>query len=156
MAGALPSEFGGVLAEVLAAEYPRLIYITAFTTKMEPDAPDGLLYRYFYYDALYKGMLPSCPERESRLAESDKQRAETEGDKSFEVQRGGRMDSVLYFQDLWTTCALKWFNTTWSPHFVERMTAPHLIYPDVGGPQEVIHRPDEHEEYGRGVFTLPN
>jgi hypothetical protein len=133
-----PSEFGAVIAEALAAEYPRLIFITAFSYGIPPGAPDGSTYRYFYYDALYKGIIPSDAERDVHLAEWDEKRAEKEGDKLVELRRGRRMDSALYFQDFWTTCTLKWFNTTWTPLLTERVTAPHLVYADMGG-QEGLH-----------------
>src|SRR6185503_16154180 len=84
----------------------------------------------------------------------DEKRAATEGDKLAELRRGRRLDSALYYQDLWTTCTLKWFNTTWSPYFVERVTAPHLVYPDVGGQSANLPRPGEREENRRIVRGL--
>jgi hypothetical protein len=149
-----PGEFGAVIAEALAAEYPRLILITSFTSGIAPNAPDGLTYRYFYYDALYKGMIPADAERDARLAEWNEQRAEREGDKIIDLCRGRRLDSLLYYQDLWTTCTLKWFNTTWCHLLTERVTAPHLVYGDVEG-QVRFERPAKSAENLRIIRGLP-
>src|SRR5262249_27841045 len=111
-------------------------------------------YRYFYYDALYKDMLPPAPEREAALAELNEERAQREGDSTTELRRGRRMDSHLYFQDLWTTCSLKWFNTNWTPLLVEGLTAPHLVYADVGGQEG--SRGSKLEEHRKAVHDLPN
>jgi len=146
-----PAEFGAVIAEALDGEYRKMIFITAFGSGKGVGTPDGTLYRYFYYDALYKGMLPSDEQRDRRVAALNEERVKTEGEKSFELRRGCRLDSALYFQDLWTTCSLKWFNTTWSPFLVAGVTSPHLVYADTGGPLEVSHPPSERERARRLV-----
>src|SRR5205823_12677489 len=110
-----------------------------------PGTPDGSTYRYFYYDALYKGMLPADPLRDASIAARQEERARTEGEKAVELLRGRRMDSVLYFEDFWTTTTVKWFNTVWSHLLASRVTTPRLAFPDVGGRFPVLHPPGERE-----------
>ncbi|MBI1915736.1 MAG: hypothetical protein HYS12_13535 [Planctomycetes bacterium] len=146
-----PAEFGAIVAEALDGEYRKMIFLTAFGSGKGTGTPDGTLYRYFYYDALYKGMLPADAQRDAHLAALNEERTKTEGEKSVELRRGRHLDSALYFEDLWTTCTLKWFNTTWSPLLVAGVTAPHLVYADIGGPLEVSHPPAERERARRIV-----
>src|SRR5262249_8702245 len=56
--GAEPSEFGATAAEMLSGEYPRLIFISDLGSSTAPGNPDGNIYRYFFWDAYYKGLLP--------------------------------------------------------------------------------------------------
>src|SRR5207245_11801285 len=49
------NEFGQVAAEMLLAEYPQMIFICdCFSGDLFAE-PDGLFYKYFYWDAYYKG-----------------------------------------------------------------------------------------------------
>jgi hypothetical protein len=143
------AEFGAVIAEALAAEYPRLIFITGFGSGKGLDTPDGSEYRYFYYDALYKGMIRPDADRDAFLVELDRKRVQTEGDKTVELRQGRRIDSALFFQDLWTTCTVRWINTIWSHLLYERVTAPRLVYPDFGGRIPIVQSPQEREKARR-------
>ena len=124
--GAEPCEFGGVLAEALTAEYKRLIYVTALGSSTNPQEPDGRAYRYLYWDAHYKGLLPRDLEREQRLAA----RRQQEGPAFDELRAGRRLDARLFYQDLWTTLALKKGGTVWTPLLRNSSFRPRLALYD--------------------------
>jgi hypothetical protein len=134
VAGARPYDFGGVIAEALSGEYPRLILVTALGTSVYHAVDDKHTYRYLYWDAYYKGMLSPAPDRAARLAEQDAQK-EAEGDTGpAELKAGRRLDSLLFFQDLWTTYTLRKLDTAWCAVGHNFFPAPRLLYPDPGGP----------------------
>jgi hypothetical protein len=147
MVGAQPSEFGGVTAEILAKDYRRLIYVADLGSSTSSGDPDGLLYRYFFWDAHFKGMLPLDPDRDQRLVEIETDRAKK--DSVFaELKTGRRLDGTLFFQDLWTTCALKKRNTVWTPQMAGKpFTAPRQTFADpevrVRSVREARLEPDE-------------
>ena len=64
---ALPGEFGGLAAEILARDYPRLILLADQQPSASAGDPDGRLYRYLFWDAHYKGLLQPDSLREERL-----------------------------------------------------------------------------------------
>jgi hypothetical protein len=130
MPAAQPAEFGGVIAEVLAGEFRKLIYITNIGSLANFGEADGLLYRYFFWDAYLKGLLPHTSPRDGLLAYLSRQRAE-QGTGFFELKAGRRLDSLLYFQDLWTTCALTKLNTVWPGRTDGTWTRPRAACPNL-------------------------
>src|SRR5262249_31690949 len=86
--------------------------------------------KYFFWDAYYKGLLLSDPDRDRRLAELipeadglEREFGRKEADKrclASEVQQELRqkmcLDSALYFSDLWNTLAYTCFHTVWTAH----------------------------------------
>jgi hypothetical protein len=126
--GAMTGEFGGTAAEVVAPDFKKLIFITDLGTSGAPGEPDGALYRYFFWDAYQNGMLTDHPEREARLHEIMKQRKE---DETFqELRTRMRFDSVMSFQDLWTTLAYCRLSTVWCPLVANSPTRPRRKYSD--------------------------
>src|SRR6516164_5275232 len=97
--GALPGEFGGVAAEILARDYPRLIFFTDQQPAAPAGDPDGHLYRYLFWDAYYKGLLQSDSLREERLLQLGDSR--TAREKLVELKLQMVQDSYLSFRDLW-------------------------------------------------------
>jgi hypothetical protein len=115
LAGTQPAEFGGVMAEVLSADYHKLIFITDTGSSAELGGPDRGGYHCFFWDAYFKNMLRHDPEREHLLHELS-MRGSGKVDHSYtELQLGRRIDALLYFQDLWTSCTLRSFGTVWVP-----------------------------------------
>lgn len=132
MPAAHPYEFGEVVAEMLATDQKKLIYVTDVGISMCLGDPDGYLYRYFYWDAYFKGLLPSAPEREACLAAQEADRQAKGNDGIRELIQGRRLDSLLFFQDLWTTCGLKSFSTIWGPVLGGYATTPRQDILDWG------------------------
>jgi hypothetical protein len=126
MPGAYTNEFGAWGAELISRDYPKLIFITDFGSSSLPSSLDGQRYRYFFWDAYYKGLLPRDPVRqqvlESLMAEraSDQKRdaepkvKEDTADGFAELLRRSRLESYLRFQDFWTSVAYKRFSTIWT------------------------------------------
>ena len=156
--GARPSEFGGVAAEILAADYKKLIYVTDLGSSTSSGHPDGHTYRYLFWDAYFKGMLLPDPARQQRLAELEAERRK-EGNEFTEELAGRRLDARLFFQDLWTTCAYRKLNTIWTPLLpCKPFTTPRCKLPDTGMPlpEELRRRALEDPvslEIVRGVAT---
>jgi hypothetical protein len=144
--GAYPAEFGATAAEVLAQDFPRLIFISdVHRGAMQPD-PDGVVHKFFYWDARYKGLLPPDRERDARLHEviieaerleragQMRQQKKQTGQLTAEEQRAiraqMRLDSVLYFRDLWNTIGYTQFFTVWAPATRECFYRPRKGFPD--------------------------
>jgi hypothetical protein len=128
LSGACAAEFGAVAAEVLQRDYPRLILITDVAPGcMFPD-PDGRLFKYFFWDACCKGLLLPHPDRDRRLREQCREAVDVaaipgwpgthaaglKGEEQVELRAEMRLDSRLYFNDLWTTLAYTHCHTLWT------------------------------------------
>jgi hypothetical protein len=144
MCGAAPGEVGGVTAEVLRDEYPRLILITNTWAGASgsPSEPDGGLLRYFFWDAYYKGLLLHPPEREEGLREVARKHALD--DAHDELKRGLRLDAYLSYRDLWSGVAYSCFSTVWHPLLEGTFTWARGRYVPVDTkPNRSEHRPDD-------------
>jgi hypothetical protein len=120
---ALPAEFGGIAAEMLQREHAKLLFVTDCGSSTFPTIPDGQIYRYFFWDAYYKGLISRDARRDARLSKEVEKRSR-EGESFPELQRGARLDATLRFQDLWTTVAYKHLCTIWTP-----LTPRHFTWP---------------------------
>jgi hypothetical protein len=139
-----PTEIGAVAAEFLAREYPRLILITdTCPGRLHPD-PDGCRFRYFFWDAYYKGLLLPDKAREERLGEVIAEAEQGEmvmgravvqelsmpAEAQREVRTQMALDGVLYFGDLWNTIACTRFHTVWTSLAHDACTRPRSQWPD--------------------------
>jgi hypothetical protein len=105
-----PAEFGGTAAEVLARDHPRLLYLSNLHTVLEPD---GITYRYFFWDARAQGLLPADAGREAWVRLVPQWRKE---DAAFaELRRRMGVDRCTYSRDLWGRLAYTSFGTVWAP-----------------------------------------
>jgi hypothetical protein len=131
MCGAAPGEVGGVTAEMLLGEYPRLILITNMWAGASgsPSEPDGSLHRYFFWDAYYKGLLLHPAGREERLREVAQKKASDDG--YNELKRGLHLDAFLSYRDLWTGAAYYSFSTVWHPLLEGTFTQARVRYEPV-------------------------
>jgi hypothetical protein len=124
---AYTNEFGAWGAEIIARDYPRLIFITDFGGSTLPSSLDGCRYRYFFWDAYYKGLLSHDTVRRQALegliaqrSRNDYQPPEVEKapentpDGFAELLRRSWLDNYLRFQDFWTAVAYKRFATVWT------------------------------------------
>ncbi len=134
MRGAFPVEFGGVAAEALSGEYPKMVYVT-LTGLAVGGPPDGYFYHYLYWDAWGRGLLRESPEREEGLRTYPlvTQRGP---EKMGELARQGRLNAYLYFNDLWNAVAYTRLSTVWHPGAGTHLFRPRKRYadPDAGPP----------------------
>src|SRR5262249_117871 len=113
---------------------------------------DGYNLKYFFWGAYYKGLLLPNPAREEML--QDQQRAQSESQKAgaepkeADLRRRARLDSVFYFDDLWNTCAYRFFSTVWTPSTAKSPLGPRRKYPDPdpGAPPMDCRYPDSLQE----------
>jgi hypothetical protein len=129
LGGMRPGEFGATAAEMLFREHPKLIFITNNSPGNFITDPDGAEFKYFFWDAYYKGLLLPNLTRAEQLRELEKQ-AGTAADRRRELQREMALDSLLYFNDLWTTVAYKNFSTLWTPLTRNSFTRARHRYAD--------------------------
>lgn len=114
---------GGVIFECLAREYPQAIFVANTEPGYYP-AGNRSAYSYLFWDAYYKGLLVNDARRTQRLA-SEK---ETPDDREFKL--GRRLNSVLFFNDLWTDVAYRHVSTVWTSWLKERSFRPRRRLPD--------------------------
>lgn len=106
-----PEEFGATVAEMLLADHPRLILVDDCQAGQFCAHPDGNHYRYFFWDAYWKGYLQPDPGRDARLQEAAPVRSE----QRQECQRRMLLDSILFSEDLWNLLAYDKLMTLWTP-----------------------------------------
>jgi hypothetical protein len=129
--GGAPEEHGFIAAQALVKEGRQVIYL-ADTRAGYMGPPDGVANSYIFWDALYKGLLYGPTEqRVQRIAEnaqSPKLAAQED-----ELQWRERLDSVLYFTDLWTGVGYQYAFLTWN-YLVDAsigpFTMPRRLVPD--------------------------
>jgi hypothetical protein len=131
MLGARPSEFGATAAEVLLLDYPRLIFITnTWPCPAVPlsASPDGRpVFRYFFWEAYWKGWLQHYPARENALRLLERETR----DKAFpELKAQLQLDEILRFRDLWTALEFNQGSTVWCQGLGPRWMQPRKCYPD--------------------------
>jgi len=114
---------GAIVFEMLSREYPRLLFVTNTEPGYYPLA-ERSAYSYLFWDAYYKGTLTDDAERTARLARD----SETEDWREFKL--GRRLNSVLYFNDLWTGVAYRHASTVWTSWLKERSFRARGRLPD--------------------------
>jgi hypothetical protein len=110
-----------------------------------PAAPDGYLYKYFYWDAYFKGLLLPDEGRAARLRQDFSEAVEAnrvhgkdramqlgflDAERQEELWTQMRLDALLYFQDLWNTIGYTHFFTVWTSATQDDFTRPRRLYPD--------------------------
>ncbi len=126
--GARPWEFGGLAAEMLVKDHPRLVFVSCLRSIDVGDRPDGNNYVHFFWDAYCKGLVPPDEGREAQLKELV---ARQKDDAAFkELRLRMRIDGVAYANDLWTTVAYRHVNTVWCPGLADNFLQPRVCYAD--------------------------
>ncbi|HKV42881.1 MAG TPA: hypothetical protein VJX67_27030 [Blastocatellia bacterium] len=141
--GGMPTEAGGVAAETLFKVGRKVIYVADFAPGLAPP-PDGQIYRYLFWDAYYKGYLLHDKGREAWLREIES----IKDSKYSELRLGERLDSALYFNDLWNTVAYRRVMTVWNFLVAGSFSRPRRAYPDAeadGGSVPVAQRYAVHD-----------
>ncbi len=112
--GALCTDGGAVVADVLRKEYPRQIYV-ANAGPFGPPAPYGLEpYRYLFREARARGLLEDFGPRDDLVAEFDRLNYGISW--LFELHGTGLLDRVLRYRDLWNWVGYNFYFTIKSPH----------------------------------------
>ncbi|MDY3551790.1 hypothetical protein R5W24_000869 [Gemmata sp. JC717] len=139
MRGSHPNEFGGLIAEQLAADGVRLVVVTIGSEGGGWGGLwDGQFYRYFFWDAWGKGQLLPHPPRDRWLTDEFEAQYEYKGDdpavrkvldaqrrEALEFRHRGRIDGVAYAADLWTYIADRYRGTVWTPMKYPKFWQPH-------------------------------
>jgi hypothetical protein len=142
--GAGSYEFGGVGAEMLLADHPKLIFVSNLGPGYMPEEPDGGIYRYLFWDAYAKGLLTSDAERREALAWVKGKRSRDEA--FHELRRRSRLDACLHVQDLWTRVTHDHVSTVWNRLLDASFLRPRRIYSDVEHPVPTSRRYPPGEE----------
>jgi hypothetical protein len=146
MAGATPTEFGSVAAEVLTRDHGRLIYI-AHAPLLPPAKELEGTFQYLFWDAYSRRLLPPDVGRlaKIRAAEAD----ERHDEKFAELRRGLGVDRWVCGRDLWTAVAYRAFSTVWSANLPGPFITPRRLFADpcsgYGAPREQRYPPSQDE-----------
>ncbi|PTX98390.1 hypothetical protein [Opitutus sp. ER46] len=110
-----PPAFAGVVFQILAQRYPRAIYVCNGGVLTDAPLDGGGVYRYLYWDAYYKDLLPEEPGWEARVqAEIARQTRTQEGQ---ELHLGKRLDAYTYACALWTWVGYHGVFTVWADSY---------------------------------------
>lgn len=135
--GARTGEFGAIGAEMILARR-RLIYLTDITSNAGALDVDGMPYRYLFWDAWYKGLIDQdIPGRNASIAQLPRKRSSDQG--FAELRQSARLDSVLYFNDLWTTLAYNAGGTVWNRLCLSDSFKPRRAIRDTEPPPVPLH-----------------
>jgi len=126
MRGQHPNEFGGHIAERLAADGVPVIYVTIGVPHLHwgCDWDGSSTYRYFFWDAWGKGFVPPDPRRDQWLDEDFFTR-HAKDQPALEARRRGRIDGITYAHDLWTSVSDRYRATVWTQMKYPRFWRPH-------------------------------
>jgi hypothetical protein len=110
--GAGVTSFAAVPFQILEPRHPEMIYISNGSPVAGDSRDGGEIYRYVFWDAYYKGLLPAAvtdaPAVRAQRAE------ELRTADGLELHLGKWIDSWTYACDLWNYIGYKWLFTAWS------------------------------------------
>ena len=111
--------FAGVAFAILSREYPKIIYVANGNIASGAPVDGGPDYRYLFWEAYYKGLLPSSVA--DTPAVRALQREQLLDPTALEVHAGQWFDQFAYACDLWTYLGYKNLFTVWTD---EHRSAP--------------------------------
>lgn len=131
MDGGEPTEYGGVAVQALLERGIPVIYVGDLGLGGVDD-PTGLQFKYLYWDATYKGLLPDYPPRDAFI--DVLARARQTQPAVTEAQMRGRVESWLYDTDLWNWIGYELVFT--APSKLIQLpaawpTTPRRLFPDL-------------------------
>jgi hypothetical protein len=137
--GSAPHEFGAVAAEAIAPDRPRLVLVTIAAPPAWPCVPDGVNHPYFYWDAFHQGLLLPDPGRAEVVARLPAERAGC--NPPGEMPTKALLNSVCYFDDLWTGVNYSYAGTVWNRPLADKWYRPRsgMRDADVSAP-DLAHR----------------
>jgi|CryBogDrversion2_11_1035321.scaffolds.fasta_scaffold02801_4 hypothetical protein len=141
------TDFAGAAFQVLAREYPRMIYLSNMGASLNGgDGVDGgETYRYVFWDAYYKDMLKGDKvwQEDVKLRRS----AELKTLPGLELHLGKYIDSYTYACDLWNYIGYRYLMTIWSDSTVGSTFLNRRSYTDAIDPnfaqQQIATRSDK-------------
>ncbi|RBP47448.1 hypothetical protein DES53_101245 [Roseimicrobium gellanilyticum] len=119
----------GALGAEMIMDRRKVIFITDMRPGGNPAHPDGVRFRYFFWDAWYKKLIDrNNLARNASLAETQNLRR---GDVTFaDLRAGARLDSRFYFNDLWNSLAYHHGGTIWNRIHCSKSFTPLKLLPD--------------------------
>ena len=139
--GGLPQEFGNLVVESLLEERKLIFLSDVHPCLLMLDNAAGYIHTYFFWDAYFKGMLRSWPERDAAI-----QRVLAGRDEKFrESVRRARWNHLLYYDDLWNTVGYWAVFTAFAPLTYQSPLRPRRLAPDF--PAATLPIPDRYNLY---------
>lgn len=124
MRGGKPYEFAGLIAERLAADGVPVLFVTSALPAGGWGDWDGEVYRWLFWDAWGKGLLPDDPRRNAWLTQQLEQHP-GQDERVQERRRRGLVDGWLFAADLWNLVAYRSVGTLWTPFKEGPIWLPH-------------------------------
>jgi hypothetical protein len=132
--GADPFEFGGLVAEKLAAEGVPVVFATiALDGNIDECAVgewEGRLNQYFFWDAWGKGLLPPDEKRDQWLGDDASWKTYF-GTNRRELRYRAMVDGVAYAGDLWNAVAYRYLSTVYTPFAYMKSLGAYRHMPDL-------------------------
>lgn len=123
-----PFEWGYWAAEALLKKHRKVLYVT-ITMPGTIGKPEGEeIYGYGFWDAKEKHLLVKDTLRNACIDADLKALNEQDRIKMAELQLRSKLDSVLYFEDLWTAVSYSNFFTVWTNLTSNTMLLAHKDY----------------------------
>jgi hypothetical protein len=114
----------------LSATYKKVVYI-AVTEGLYVNLPDNPFNGYPYWlDAQYKHLLPDFPQLEENMEAPRQDFSSSVKQVREEHQIRSFLDSIFYFQDLWTSIGYNSIFTVWTKDTAATFWRPRKDYPD--------------------------
>jgi alginate O-acetyltransferase complex protein AlgI len=107
-----PTGIGAVTFEMLAKNHPRIIYAFSQLPMYRVEIDGGITYRYFFWEAYYKGLIDLSPDRRREMEQC--RSAEMKNPDGQELHIGTFLDSYVNANDLWTWFGYQAIWTVWS------------------------------------------
>jgi hypothetical protein len=109
---AAPTDFAGAMYQVLWNRYPKVDYVANIGPTEAPTPDGGPAYRYVFWDAYYKGLLPAVVSASPAVRKTKADEMKTSDGE--ELHLGKWLDAWTYSCDLWTYVGYHWLFTVWS------------------------------------------
>lgn len=107
--GAMPTDGGAIIAEVLRNEFPRQIYIANEKPGLGLYPIGNQPYRFVFWEAYFSGRLLPDAARSARVREFW-QKFDRQGELAGAAQ-STLLDRIFRFRDFWNRTAFEWLNT---------------------------------------------
>jgi hypothetical protein len=131
----MPAFTGPYLAFLNLAPKNQNLYYVGFTQPLYVNAVEYPFQGYpYWWDAYFKGLIPFYPRLSETVADRLQHEPPAIKEETEEAKIGSYLDSLFYFQDLWTTVAYKMFFTVWTKHTAQSFMMPRKEYPDQDDP----------------------
>ncbi len=119
------TSFAAVVFAILAREYPSMLYVADGSAHSTPAADGDEDYRYFFWDAYYKGLLPPSVAGATEIARL--RQRQLRDDAGRELHLGKWIDHLAYACDLWTWIGYQHVFTVWTDARRDAPFAPRRL-----------------------------